>query len=189
MSRDIVIQIIRKKSFELKAQQTTLGQHSAMLLNIISKIFLNSIIYNYNSLSETRTHFCPSYIENIGKLRQVGQSKISIGRGQPITSTRYIYIKQKSLSAAYSPNSLNLCKRIQSTRLSRLRNINHSRLNHVLKTCIVYMRLVHLLHLGGGNFSIRRRYCQNFMTGSLNSSCFMYPDMTRNSSYNSLIRL
>ena len=80
----VKIEVVSKQGLELDSQKPSLCQHSALLLDKIAEILLQSWIGNHHCLSKQGSLLCAANVEDVCKTSNILKATIVLGRSQSV---------------------------------------------------------------------------------------------------------
>ena len=177
MGGDLEIEVIGHQCVKLDAQQSSLGQHAAVLLDEVAEILVDGGIHDDNRLAEQRAHLGAANVEHITQSCQILHGHIVAFCFQTVTQPGTV---QKQVQPQF-PAGFGQCfqfrQRIKGAQLGGIGNVHQLRLYGMLGGSVGQMGMDRLRHLLCCDFAVLMGHPEHLVSRGLHGAGFMDIDM------------
>ena len=184
---DVHIQIVGHQHIKLHPQQTSLGQHGAVLFDEIPEILGQSRIADDDSFPEQGANFGAADIEYIAQTGNILQRQVIFLGGKTVAQSSAIQEQIQPQFPAGLGQSFQFGQGVQRTQLRGIGNVDQLGLDGVLETAVCPVGQHSGAYLLGRDFSVRGRQGQHLMSRCFHSSGFVGVNMSADSTQRPLM--
>ena len=134
---DALVEPIGKERVELDAEQPSLGEQRAVLLDDGEKVWNEPRLGNDDRLAEQRAAFRAADVENVAQRGKVAQCHVVFRTGERVGKARAVNIERQTLFAAERADGRELLSGIERTVLRRLGDVDHPGHDRVVAVRVV----------------------------------------------------
>ena len=177
MIRQLIVEPIFKQGLKLDAQQPTLGQHAAPLLDEVAEILLQRRMGQHQGLAKEGAHLRAADVEGIAQPCQIRHGHIILPAAQAVAQPGTIDEQVESQLLADAAHFLQLMEGVDGAVLGGVGDVDQLRLGGVLHALVDPMQVDKLRHLCGGDLAVGAGQGQTLVAGGLHRAGLVDMDM------------
>ena len=174
-----LIEAVREEGVELDAEDASLRQQRAALLDDGEEVRHGIRFREDNRLAEECTALRPADVERIAEARDGGERQLAYGTAEGVCEPRAVEEERNPICAADGADDLELIHRIERAVLGRVRDVDHAGAYHVVVVCILVKGAQALLDGARGELALRVREGEHLVTAALDCARLVHGDMPR----------
>lgn len=188
MPRQLHVQVVFEKHFELYADQPAFCQQSAVLLDHVTESGIKARRRENDGFAEECAYFRSADVEHVAKAGNVGKRQVVVAGSQSVAHACSVDEKRQAMAAASRADGFKLGFRVDCSDFGGKRDVDHAGLHAMFGAGIAVVEFAHFVDRFRTQFPIDAFHGNDFVSGRLDGTCFVHGNMPCLDTNNALIR-